>query len=260
MRTDFERCYVTGREGVAVLTLNHPETVNAASYSMMQGCLKAMDLIEADSQYRAMVFTGQGRGFCSGANLNEPPPQGVDAGQMLERTYHPFLRRLRDTHLPIVTALNGPAAGVGMSLALMGDLVIAARSAFLALGFTRLGLVPDGGSTWLLPRLVGLARARELALLGERLPAEKAQAWGLIYKVVDDEMVLDAALALATRLAEGPKALAFTRKLFWESTHLSFEEQLNREQAAQSKAGATADFREGLKAFFEKREPHFKGE
>jgi 2-(1,2-epoxy-1,2-dihydrophenyl)acetyl-CoA isomerase len=148
---------------------------------------------------------------------------------------------------------------VGVSLALMGDMVIAARSAFLAVGFTRLGLVPDGGSTWLLPRLVGLARARELALLGERLPADKAQDWGLIHKVVDDKLVLDSAFALAGRLAEGPKAIAFTRKLFWESTHLSFEEQLKREQAAQAKAGATEDFREGLTAFFEKREPRFKG-
>ncbi|HWF63109.1 MAG TPA: enoyl-CoA hydratase-related protein [Rhizomicrobium sp.] len=259
MRTDFERCYVTSRGGVAVLTLNHPETVNAASFSMMQGCLKAMDLIEADPAFRALVFTGEGRGFCSGANLSEPPSKSADLGDTLERTYHPFLRRLRDTRLPIVTALNGPAAGVGVSLALMGDLVIAARSAFLAVGFTRLGLVPDGGSTWLLPRLVGLARARELALLGERLPADKAQDWGLIHKVVDDEMVLDSALALASRLAEGPKAIAFTRKLFWESTHLSFEDQLKREQAAQAKAGATEDFREGVMAFFEKREPRFKG-
>jgi 2-(1,2-epoxy-1,2-dihydrophenyl)acetyl-CoA isomerase len=244
---------------VAVLTLNHPETINAASLSMMRGCLKAMDQIEADATFRALVFTGEGRGFCSGANLAEPPSEGADLGEMLERTYHPFLRRLRDTNLPIVTALNGPAAGVGMSLALMGDLVIAARSAFLALGFTHLGLVPDGGATWLLPRLVGLARARELALLGERLPAEKAQEWGIIYKVVDDEMVLDAAIALATRLAKGPKALAFTRKLFWESTHRSFEDQLKQEQAAQAKAGATEDFREGIQAFFEKREPRFKG-
>jgi 2-(1,2-epoxy-1,2-dihydrophenyl)acetyl-CoA isomerase len=179
---------------------------------------------------------------------------------MLERTYHPFLRRLRDSQIPIVTAMNGPAAGVGMSLALMGDLVIAARSAFFALGFTRLGLVPDGGATWLLPRLIGLARARELALLGDRLSAEKAQSWGLIHKAVDDEIVMDEALILASRLSRGPRALALTRKLFWESSHHSFEEQLKREQAAQSAAGATADFREGLAAFFEKRDPQFKGE
>jgi 2-(1,2-epoxy-1,2-dihydrophenyl)acetyl-CoA isomerase len=260
LRTDFERCYVTVRERVAILTLNHPETVNAASLTMMRGCLRAMDFIEADGTLRALVLTGEGRGFCSGANLTEPPPEGADAGDMLERTYHPFLRRLRDSRLPIVTALNGPAAGVGMSLALMGDLVVAARSAFFALGFTRLGLVPDGGATWLLPRLVGSARARELALLGERLPAEKAHAWGLIYKVVDDGNVIDEALVLAGRLSRGPKAIALTRKLFWESSHHSFEEQLKREQAAQSAAGATADFREGLAAFFEKRDPLFKGE
>jgi 2-(1,2-epoxy-1,2-dihydrophenyl)acetyl-CoA isomerase len=251
---------VTVAAGVAVLTLNHPETVNAASLRMMQGCLKAMDAIEDDAGLRALVLTGEGRGFCSGANLTELPPEGADAGEILERTYHPFLRRLRDTRLPIVTAMNGPAAGVGMSLALMGDLVIAARSAFFALGFTRLGLVPDGGATWLLPRLLGLGRARELALLGERLPAEKAHAWGLIYKAVDDESVMDEALVLAGRLSRGPKALALTRKLFWESSQHSFEEQLKREQAAQSVAGATTDFREGLTAFFEKRDPRFKGE
>ncbi len=251
---------MTVRAGVAVLTLNHPETVNAASYAMMQGCLKALDWIEADAGLKALVLTGAGRGFCSGANLMEPPKEGNDVGEMLEQTYHPLLRRLRDTRLPIVTALNGPAAGMGVSLALMGDLVIAARSAFLALGFTRLGLVPDGGSTWLLPRLVGLARARQLALLGERLPAEKAQHWGLIYKVAEDESVLDEALALADYLSRGPMAVALTRQLFWESTHHSFEDQLRREQAAQSQAGATADFREGLAAFFEKRDPQFKGE
>jgi 2-(1,2-epoxy-1,2-dihydrophenyl)acetyl-CoA isomerase len=260
MRTDFNRCYVTTLTGVAVLTLNHPETVNAASPAMMRGCLEAMDAIEADASLRALVLTGEGRGFCSGANLTEPPPEGTDAGDMLERTYHPFLRRLRDSQMPIVTAMNGPAAGVGMSLALMGDLVIAARSAFFALGFTRLGLVPDGGATWLLPRLIGLARTRELALLGERLSAEKAQSWGLIHKAVDDEIVMDEALSLASRLSRGPKALALTRKLFWESSQNSFEEQLGQERTAQSAAGATADFREGLAAFFGKRDPQFKGE
>ena len=260
LRVDFERCYVTRQDGVAVLTLNHPETVNAASFAMMQGCLKAMDLIEGDPDLNALILTGAGRGFCSGANLTEPPPESADLGEVLERTYHPLLRRLRDSRLPIVTAVNGPAAGVGMSLALMGDLVIAARSAFFALGFTRLGLVPDGGATWLVPRLIGLARARELALLGERLPAEKAHAWGMIHKVVDDEMVMDEALLLAARLALGPKALALTRKLFWESTHHNFEEQLEHERKAQRQAGATRDFREGLTAFFEKRDPRFKRE
>jgi len=251
---------VTAQDGVAILTLNDPQTVNAASLRMMQGCLKAMDAIEADPTLRALVLTGEGRGFCSGANLTEPPPEGADLGEMLERTYHPFLRRLRDTKLATVTAVNGPAAGVGMSLALMGDLVIAARSAFFALGFTRLGLVPDGGATWLLPRLIGLARSRELALLGDRLPAEKAQAWGLIYKAVDDESLADEALMLALRLSRGPKALAMTRKLFWESSGHTFEEQLKQEQAAQRAAGNSRDFREGLAAFFEKRDPEFKGE
>ena len=260
LRTDFDRCYVTTQNGVAILTLSDPQTVNAASLRMMQSCLKAMDVIEADPKLRALILTGEGRGFCSGANLTEPPPEGADLGDTLERTYHPFLRRLRDTNLPIVTAVNGPAAGVGMSLALMGDLVVAARSAFFALGFTRLGLVPDGGATWLLPRLIGLARARELALLGERLPAEKAQAWGLIHKAVDDESLLDEALMLALRLSRGPKALAMTRKLFWDSSSHTFEEQLKQEQAAQRAAGATRDFREGLAAFFEKRDPEFKGE
>jgi len=260
MRTDFDRCYVTAQDGVAILTLNDPQTVNAASLRMMQGCLKAMDAIEADPTLRALVLTGEGRGFCSGANLTEPPPEGADLGETLERTYHPFLRRLRDTRLATVTAVNGPAAGVGMSLALMGDLVIAARSAFFALGFTRLGLVPDGGATWLLPRLIGLARSRELALLGDRLPAEKAQAWGLIYKAVDDESLADEALMLALRLSRGPKALVMTRKLFWESSGHTFEEQLKQEQAAQRAAGNSRDFREGLAAFFEKRDPEFKGE
>jgi 2-(1,2-epoxy-1,2-dihydrophenyl)acetyl-CoA isomerase len=251
---------VTTQNGVAILTLNDPQTVNAASLRMMQGCLKAMDAIEADPTLRTLVLTGEGRGFCSGANLTEPPPEGADLGETLERTYHPFLRRLRDTRLAIVTAVNGPAAGVGMSLALMGDLVIAARSAFFALGFTRLGLVPDGGATWLLPRLVGLARSRELALLGDRLPAEKAQAWGLIYKAVDDESLADEALMLALRLSRGPKALAMTRKLVWESSGHTFEEQLKQEQAAQRAAGNSRDFREGLAAFFEKRDPEFIGE
>ena len=156
-------------------------------------------------------------------------------------------------------AVNGPAVGIGMSFALHGDLVVAARSAFFQLGFSRIGLVPDGGATWLLPRLVGLARARELALLAEKLPAEKALQWGLINAVVEDDQLMPQALALAQKLAEGPSALALTRKLFWESPQNSYEQQLAEEQAAQSRASQSVDFREGLKAFREKRLPRFTG-
>ena len=141
LRVDFERCYVTRQDGVAVLTLNHPETVNAASFAMMQGCLKAMDLIEGDPDLNALILTGAGRGFCSGANLTEPPPESADLGEVLERTYHPLLRRLRDSRLPIVTAVNGPAAGVGMSLALMVMTAVLTTYVMIGRNFTRsLGL------------------------------------------------------------------------------------------------------------------------
>jgi 2-(1,2-epoxy-1,2-dihydrophenyl)acetyl-CoA isomerase len=165
MRTDFERVYVTSNGPVAVLTLNHPEVMNAASGTLVKGAADALQFVEKpDSGFRALIITGEGRGFCSGANLSERGggPSGI--GHALEYTFHPFLRRLRDFRMPIVTAVNGAAAGVGMSLALMGDLILAAKSAYFLQAFTRIGLVPDGGSTWMLPRLIGLARARELSL------------------------------------------------------------------------------------------------
>ena len=177
----------------------------------------------------------------------------------LERTYHPLLRRLRDSRLPIVTAMNGPAAGVGMSLALMGDLVIAARSAFFALGFTRLGLVPDGGATWLVPRLIGLARARELAILGDRLPAEKAHAWGMIHKVADDEIVMDEALVLAARLSHGPKALALTRKLFWESSSSQFRGTIEARAGCAERGRRHGGFPRRLGGFLRKARSAFQG-
>jgi 2-(1,2-epoxy-1,2-dihydrophenyl)acetyl-CoA isomerase len=263
VRTEFDRAYVTAQGKVAILTLNHPEMLNAASARMMRGLIAALDHIEA-GDFRAIVLTGEGRGFCSGANLTEPPELNPDgsaagAGDALESTYYPFLRRLRDTKLPIVTAVNGAAAGIGMSYALMGDLVIAARSAYFLQAFTRLGLVPDGGSTWLLPRLIGLARARELALLAEKLPAEQALAWGLINRVADDARLMEEALALADRLANGPAALSMTRKLFWDSLHNPYEDQMMLEARTQQRAGQTEDFMEGLGAFLQKRPPAFRG-
>jgi 2-(1,2-epoxy-1,2-dihydrophenyl)acetyl-CoA isomerase len=185
-----------------------------------------------------------------------PAHKTKGAGRVLEQIFHPAFRRLRDLDMPIVTAVNGPAVGIGMSLALMGDIILAARSAYFLLSFSRIGLVPDGGITWTLPRRIGLARARELALLAEPLPAEKALEWGLINRVVEDARLMEEALALAKRLAEGPAALPLARKLFWDRE--GHEAQLARESEAQQKAGATEDFAEGLAAFQEKREPVFR--
>ncbi|MEI9884882.1 MAG: enoyl-CoA hydratase-related protein [Rhizomicrobium sp.] len=180
-------------------------------------------------------------------------------GHALETVYHPFLRRLRDLSIPFVTAVNGAAAGVGMSIALMGDLVVAARSAYFLQAFTRIGLVPDGGSTWLLPRLIGLARAKELSLLAERLPAEKALEWGLINRVAGDNELLEEAMKLAGQLADGPSSLAVTRSLYWQSPLNTYEEQLDLERISQERAQKTQDFVEGVTAFLEKRPAKFSG-
>ncbi|HEX3673885.1 MAG TPA: enoyl-CoA hydratase/isomerase [Rhizomicrobium sp.] len=264
MRKEFERAYVTAHGSVAVITLNHPEAMNAASVKMLKGMTAALDHIQKDGSFRAIVMTGEGRGFCSGANLTEIPEEQASSagvGSALETAYHPFLRRLRDLNMPFITAVNGAAAGVGMSIALMGDLVLAARSAYFLQAFARIGLVPDGGSTWLLPRLVGLARARELSMLAEKLPAEKALEWGLINQVHEDAALMDAALKLAARLADGPtQSLAMIRRLYWESPHNSYEVQIDQERQAQALAGRTKDFIEGVTAFGQKRPAKFTGE
>ena len=258
MAQPFDRVTVMTQGRVAILAFNHPEVLNAISARMIKGAMAALDFIESHAQFRALVLTGEGNAFCAGANLSEIEP-GVSAGDMLEQVYHPFLRRLTGGRLPVVTAVNGAAVGIGMSFALSGDLAIAARSAFFQQGFSKLGLVPDGGSSWLLPRLIGLARARELALLSEKLPAEKALEWGLISAVTDDDQLRAEAVALAQRLADGPAALALTRRLFWESPGNGYEQQLALEQAAQQRASQSADFQEGLAAFHQKRPPRFMG-
>ncbi len=262
MRTDFDRAYVTAHGKVAVLTLNHPEAMNAAGTKLVKGAAAALSFIEnKDNGFRAMILTGEGRGFCSGANLAErgAPGEEPGVGHALEYIYHPFLRRLRDLSIPFVTAVNGAAAGVGMSIALMGDLVVASRSAYFLQAFTRIGLVPDGGSTWLLPRLIGLARAKELSLLAERLPAEKALEWGLINRVTGDNELLEEALKLANQLADGPSSLAVTRSLYWQSPHNTYEEQLDLERLSQERAQKTQDFVEGVTAFLQKRPAKFQG-
>jgi len=266
MRTDFERVYVVKHGNTALLTLNHPEVMNAASAKMIGGASAALDFaVNPENGFRAVVITGEGRAFCSGANLSEGPAEGAtdipaSIGIRLDKLYHPFLRKLRDLPLPIVTAVNGAAAGIGMSFALMGDLVLAGRSAYFLQAFAKIGLVPDGGSTWLLPRLIGLARARELSLLAEKLPAEKALEWGLINRVVDDAVLVEEALKVAEKLAQGPTvALAAMRRMYWESPHNTYEQQLDVERQSQQRAGGTEDFMEGVGAFLQKRPPSFKG-
>jgi len=260
---EFERASLEVDGSVAILRMNHPEVLNAISAEMLKGVNDALDALAAsDARTRCLVLTGAGRAFSAGANLQGRGSGLVrrGAGHTLETLIHPLMRRLRDLPYPLVTAVNGPAAGVGMSIALMGDLILCARSAYFLQAFRRIGLVPDGGSTWLLPRLIGRARASELSLLGERLPADTALAWGLVNRVFDDATFMTEALRLARELADGPTvALGLMRRLYWDSPHNSYEQQLDLECRTQQRAGETEDYREGVKAFLEKRPAKFVG-
>jgi 2-(1,2-epoxy-1,2-dihydrophenyl)acetyl-CoA isomerase len=259
----FERTTLDIDGPVAILRMNDPDVLNALSPGMIKGMTEALDVLATqDVPPRCLVLTGTGRAFSTGANLQGRGKNGIvsGAGQTLETVFHPFIRRLRDLPCPIVTAVNGPAAGAGMSVALMGDLVFCARSAYFLQAFRRIGLVPDCGSTWLLPRLIGRARAIELSLLGERLPAETALAWGLVNRVFDDAALIDETLRVAADLANGPTmALGLIRRLYWESADNSYEQQLDLECRLQRQAGSTEDFREGVTAFLEKRPAKFIG-
>jgi len=257
----YEKLKLEARGAIRIVTLSDPATMNAASVEMAEELTAALGTATADPEVRAIVLTGEGRGFCSGANL-QPGGRGEgvrNAGSALERVYNPLVTLVREMETPLVTAVNGAAAGVGCSLALLGDLIVAGESAYFLQAFRRIGLVPDGGSTYLLPRMVGRARAMEMAMLGERVPARQALEWGLINRCVDDAALMPTALALAEELASGPASLGLTRQLIWGSLDAGWSEQLHREAAAQSKAGRTEDFGEGVAAFLQKRKAEFKG-
>jgi 2-(1,2-epoxy-1,2-dihydrophenyl)acetyl-CoA isomerase len=259
---DLARVKLEIEDGVALLTLNDPDVMNAAGEPMLDDILAALDHVEdAANGVRCLVVTGAGGSFCAGANLKaRGQGKAKPAGIVLETHWHPLLRRLRRLHCPIVTAVNGAAAGGGMSLAMTGDIVVAARSAYFLQAFRRIGLVPDVGSTWMLPRRVGVARAMELSLLGEKLPAPKALEWGLINRLVDDGQALPEAMKIAREMAQAPtKALGLIRELYWDSTENSFEDQLDLEFRRQKIAGESEDFREGVTAFLEKRPAKFRG-
>lgn len=257
----YERIALEARDGVALLKFNHPEVLNAVSVPMVAELSQAVREVAASSS-RCLLITGEGRGFCSGANLADVGQRVAkgSAGDALRTAYHPLLLALRDLEMPIVTAVNGAAAGVGMSFALMGDIVCASKAAFFLQAFGRIGLVPDGGSTFLLPRRIGWARAMELSMLAERLPAEKAFEWGLVNRLYEDnDALMQGALEIAERLARGPKSLALIRKAYWATWSNGYEAQLDLEARLQNEAGRTEDFKEGVKAFLEKREAKFSG-
>lgn len=268
---EFNKVKVDMDGDVAILTLNDPKALNAVSPDMLEGLADALEWIDTpDNGVRCVVMTGEGRGFCAGANLaggrpGERPGEQrsnaqPDAGQALEQKYHPILRKIRKLKMPFVTAVNGPAAGVGMSFALMGDMVLASKSSYFLQAFRRIGLVPDGGSTYLLPRLIGVARAKELSLLGEKLPAETALSWGLINRVYEDDDLMSEAMKMAKDLASGPtRTLGLIREAYADSFDNTYEEQLDKERWLQREAGRTDDFKEGVKAFLEKRPAEFKG-
>jgi 2-(1,2-epoxy-1,2-dihydrophenyl)acetyl-CoA isomerase len=249
------------REGdVAIIRLNDPATLNALTMELVDSLHEAVRT--AGQEARAMLLCAAGRGFCSGANLTTAGPQDQprDAGLALEHHINPLMRTLRDLPIPWIAAVNGAAAGVGASLALAADLIIAGEAAYFLQAFRRIGLVPDGGATWLLSQAVGRVRAMELMLLGERLPADKARAWGLINRVVPDAELQSTALAMATDLASGPtRALGLIRRAAWAATASDLDQALHLERTLQTEAGHTADFAEGVSAFFEKRPARFTG-
>jgi 2-(1,2-epoxy-1,2-dihydrophenyl)acetyl-CoA isomerase len=251
-------------EATARITLNRPEKLNAFNEAMHRELAQALGRIAADPAIRAVLLTGAGRGFCAGQDLGDrvmgegdAPP---DLGDTLDRLYNPLVRRICRLERPVVCAVNGVAAGAGANLAFNCDLVLAARSAQFIEPFCKLGLVPDAGGTYVLPRLVGSARARGLALLGERLSAEQAEAWGLIWRVVDDDRLLDEASALARHLATQPtRGLGLIKRALLASATNSLDAQLDLERDLQREAGRTEDYREGVAAFMAKRQPAFKG-
>ena len=245
-------------EGYRRITLNRPERLNALTVEMAAALNAALDEAEADKSCCALLLTGAGRGFCAGQDLNEiSGASPADLARLLEH-YHPLILRLRASPLPIVCAVNGVAAGAGANLALACDIVLAARSASFVQAFARIGLIPDCGGTWFLPRLIGTARARALAMLAEPLPAETAAEWGLVWRMVEDERLIDEAQALAARLAtQASTALALTKRALDMAGGNTLDRQLDLEGELQLEAGSSPDHAEGVRAFLDKRAPVF---
>lgn len=247
---------------IAILTLNDPATRNALSWDL---CLEASQALDQLGKARALVITGAGKGFCSGGNMASDTPEGLGFGDMiakgLQDAVNPMLRKLAALKIPVVAAVNGAAAGAGAPLALHADFVLAGESAFFYFAFPNVGLALDAGASWILPRLVGQARAMEALMLAERIPAAKAADWGMIYKVVADDALVAEAKALATRLAVGPTvSYGQIRQAVQAAAGSGYQEALRIEEEAQRTSGNSKDCAEAVSAFLEKRSPVFRGE
>jgi len=250
--------------GVANLTLNRPDRLNSFNVEMHQELQSALDDIATDGETRCLVLTGAGRGFCAGQDLGDRAVStdhaAPDLGLSVEKFYNPLIRRLTNLKMPVICALNGVAAGAGASVVMACDIVIAARAASFILSFAKVGLVPDSGSSWHFARAIGLPRAKAMAMLGNKVSAEQAEQWGLIYQVVDDEKLAESATELAAHLAKQPtEALANIKELVHTAFDYSLNEQLERERKAMQHLGRSEDYKEGVASFMEKREANFKG-
>jgi 2-(1,2-epoxy-1,2-dihydrophenyl)acetyl-CoA isomerase len=251
-------------EGIARLTLNRPERLNSFNVEMHGEVRDVLHRLESERDGRVLVLSGAGRGFCAGQDLGDravaPGGQGVDLGESIENYYKPLVLALKNLPMPVIAAVNGVAAGAGANIALACDIVIAARSASFIQSFSKLGLVPDSGGTWLLPRLLGNARSLGLALLGDKLPADQAAQWGLIWRCVEDNELKETVDGLAKQFAVAPtRGLARTKQAIHESWGRSFEQQLDHERDFQRELGRSRDYAEGVAAFMEKRSPKFTG-
>ena len=254
---------VEKRAGYRVITFNRPDKLNAFNEAMHVALRAAIDEAESDESCRALMITGAGRGFCAGQDLNDrlaKPGETVVLGGTLEQHYNPLVRKLRSLPFPVVAAVNGVAAGAGCNIALACDIVVASLKANFIQSFARIGLIPDSGGTWFLPRLVGDARARGLALLAQDLPAEKAASWGLIWRAVEDHVLMYEATRICEHFALAPtQSLALIKRALDASAGNALDTQLDLERDLQRAASLTPDYAEGVRAFVEKRKPNFTG-
>jgi len=261
---NYESILFENARGIAVITLNRPEKLNSFTVSMHHEVRNALDIIAADPSVRVLLLTGAGRGFCAGQDLSDravtPGATAVDLGESIEKYYGPLVESLRALPFPVICAVNGVAAGAGANIPLACDIVLAARSASFVEVFCKLGLLPDTGGTYFLPRLVGTARAMGMALLGNKLSAEQAEQWGLIWKCVDDDKLQSEARAMAEQFAIAPTSgLAHTKAAIYRSPSNTLTEQLALERYSMRALGNGHDYREGVAAFLEKRTPQFTG-